>query len=248
MSHLTDRFVRAVDYARVAHATQVRKGSRVPYLYHPLGVASLVIEFGGSEDQVIAALLHDVVEDCGQAHAPIIREQFGDVVANIVEACTDGTAEGKVEHSSLEAKRQDWMRRKLTYIAHLREASDETLLVSACDKLHNARAIVQDLEAGQDVFARFTGQRDGTLAYYYSLADIFVERRIPPVSFVMNAVGRMHELANNDSPSTLERLATLNGLRPRKDKLQPYLDSGAMIEDDGIDGLGFFPSDSHKGT
>ncbi len=95
MTALTDRFARAVDYARIAHAAQVRKGSGIPYVYHPLAVASLVIEFGGNEDQAIVAVLHDVVEDCGQAHAAIIRAQFGNAVADIVEACTDGTAEGK---------------------------------------------------------------------------------------------------------------------------------------------------------
>lgn len=93
MTVLTDRFTRAVDHARIAHAAQLRKGSVIPYLYHLLGVASLVIEFGGDEDQAIAGLLHDTLEDCGEAHEPIIRAQFGDRVADIVVACTDGTAE-----------------------------------------------------------------------------------------------------------------------------------------------------------
>lgn len=248
MTVLTDRFTRAMDYARVAHATQVRKGSQIPYLYHPIAVASLVIEFGGSEDQAIAGLLHDVVEDCGAAHAAVIRGQFGDDVADIVEACTDGTAEKKASHTTPDEKRNDWMRRKLTYIAHLESAPAETLLVSACDKLHNARAIIQDLETGHDVFARFTGERDGTLAYYYSLARIFVERHVPPAGLVMIAAKEMHELANHPSPITLEELAAAQALRPRKEKLQPYLDSGALTEDDGIDGLGFFPSDPDRGT
>lgn len=248
MTVLTDRFTRALDYARIAHAAQVRKGSQIPYLYHPIAVASLVIEFGGSEDQAIAGLLHDVVEDCGAAHAAVIRMQFGDDVAEIVEACTDGTAETKASHTTPEDKRNDWMRRKLTYVAHLSDAPDETLLVSACDKLHNARAIVQDLEAGHDVFARFTGKRVGTLAYYYSLAKIFIERQVPAAALLMSVANRMHELANGASPITLERLAAAEGLRPRKEKLQPYLDSGAVIEDDEVDGLGFFPSDSDKVT
>jgi (p)ppGpp synthase/HD superfamily hydrolase len=185
----------------------------VPYIYHPLGVASLVIEFGGNEDQVIAALLHDVVEDCGQAHAAIIRDQFGDAVATIVEACTDGSAEGKAAHADPEAKRKDWMRRKLTYISHLIEASDDTLLVSACDKLHNARAIVQDLEAGHDVFVRFTGKREGTLAYYYSLGKIFLDRRIPPAALVVSTANRLHEISNDAPRITLEELAVTEGLR-----------------------------------
>ena len=92
---LTGRFTRAVDYARIAHAGQVRKGTSIPYLTHLLGVATLVIEHGGSEDQAIAGLLHDLLEDCGAHHEAIIRAEFGDAVADIVLACTDGTAEGK---------------------------------------------------------------------------------------------------------------------------------------------------------
>ncbi|EIM03360.1 Guanosine polyphosphate pyrophosphohydrolase/synthetase [Rhodanobacter denitrificans] len=115
MTALTDRFSRAVDYARIAHATQCRKGSNIPYLYHLLGVASLVIEFGGNEDQVIAGLLHDTIEDGGAEHEATIRAQFGDAVANIVKDCTDGTAEGKASHTDAEAKRRDWIERKLAY-------------------------------------------------------------------------------------------------------------------------------------
>jgi (p)ppGpp synthase/HD superfamily hydrolase len=184
MTALTDRFSRAVDYARIAHAAQFRKGSDIPYIYHLLGVASLVIEFGGSEDQVIAGLLHDTLEDCGASHEAVIREQFGDTVADIVKDCTDGTAgtaEGKASHTDPEAKRRDWIERKLAYLAHLKTAPDQTLLVSACDKLHNARAIVQDLEdpeVGTRVFDRFTGGRTGTLAYYHSLAEIFSARNV----------------------------------------------------------------------
>jgi (p)ppGpp synthase/HD superfamily hydrolase len=111
MTALTDRFSCAVDYARIAHAAQFRKGSHIPYIYHLLGVASLVIEFGGSEDQAIAGLLHDTLEDCGASHEAAIREQFGDAVADIVKDCTDGTAEGKASHTDPEAKRRDWIER-----------------------------------------------------------------------------------------------------------------------------------------
>jgi hypothetical protein len=160
MTLLTERYTRAVDYARVAHAAHYRKGSGIPYIYHLLAVSSLVIEFGGNEDQAIAGLLHDVIEDCGAEHGPRIREQFGQNVARIVEACTDGTAEAKADHTDPEARRQDWLRRKQGYLQHLAEADDEVLLVSGCDKLHNARALVQDLEdpaVGEAVFGRFTG-------------------------------------------------------------------------------------------
>ena len=86
MTPLTDSFTRAVDYARIAHAAQVRKGSNIPYLSHLLGVSSLFLEFGGSEDQAIAGLLHDVIEDCGEAPRHLVRAQFGDAVADIVAA------------------------------------------------------------------------------------------------------------------------------------------------------------------
>jgi (p)ppGpp synthase/HD superfamily hydrolase len=221
MTILTDRFTRAVDYARIAHATQIRKGSGIPYLYHPLAVASLVIEFGGDEDQAIAGLLHDVVEDCGQAHAVIIRQRFGDEVATIVEACTDGTVEGKTSHSDPDARWNDWMRRKLAYIAHLDAASDGTLLVSACDKLHNARAIVQDLEGGHDVFARFTGKRDGTLAYYHALAKLFEDRKVAASAQLATVVRRMLKLVDCAAPATLPQLAAQGTHPPSQSTSQP---------------------------
>lgn len=161
-------------------------------------MASLVIEFGGSEDQAIAGLLHDTIEDGGAAYEATIRAQFGDAVADIVRACTNGTAEGKASHTDGEAKRRDWIERKLAYLAHLRQAPDAALLVSACDKLHNARAIVQDLEdpeIGTRVFDRFTGGRDGTLGYYQSLSQIFLAREIRVARVLDTTVGWMHELA-----------------------------------------------------
>lgn len=198
MTVLSHRFTRAVDYARIAHTAQVRKGTEIPYLSHLLGVASLVLEFGGNEDQAIAAVLHDVIEDCGEAHRVLVRQEFGDAVADIVEACTDGTAESKATHSDAEAKRLDWVRRKLGYLDHLAHAPDAVLLVSGCDKLHNARAIVQDLEdpcTGQAVFDRFKGGKVGTLGYYEAIVQTF-KRRGPPMAPALDAVvGRMHDLA-----------------------------------------------------
>lgn len=198
MTALTDRFSRAVDYARIAHAAQFRKGSDIPYIYHLLGVASLAIEFGGNEDQAIAGLLHDTLEDCGAAHEAVIRTQFGDAVADIVVDCTDGTAEGKASRTDPEARRRDWIERKLVYLAHLKAAPEQTLLVSACDKLHNARAIVQDLEnpeVGTRVFDRFTGGRDGTLGYYQALAEIFLARGTRAARVLDSTVDWMHQLA-----------------------------------------------------
>ena len=206
MTILTKRFTDAFDYARVAHAAQVRKGSSIPYLYHLLGVASLVIEFGGDEDQAIAGLLHDVIEDCGEPHRALVRAQFGDAVADIVEDCTDGSAESKASHTDIEAKRRDWMRRKLDYLAHLAKAPDATLLVSGCDKLHNARAILNDLEnpeVGTRAFERFTGGREGTLGYYQSLSEVFSKRGARMVVQLEATVARMHALAGATSRISL---------------------------------------------
>ena len=164
MTMLSERFTAAVDHARIAHAAQVRKGTTIPYLQHLLGVASLVLEYGGDEDQAIAALLHDAVEDCGEAQVALIRERFGERVLAIVLGCTDGSAEGKAAHVDAVAKRCDWLARKQAYLAHLADAADDVLLVSGCDKLHNARAIVGDLEnpaVGPTVFGRFTGVPGG---------------------------------------------------------------------------------------
>lgn len=191
---LTARFTQAVDYAREAHASQTRKGTSIPYIAHLLGVASLVLDYGGDEDQAVAALLHDAIEDQGEHHAALIRKQFGDRVATIVLACTDGTREGKAAAQTPEAKRADWQKRKQRYLAHLAEASDDALLVSGCDKLHNARAIVTDLrnpEVGVAVFDRFTGQRDGTLWYYREIARVFSERKAPMASALASAVAAM---------------------------------------------------------
>jgi (p)ppGpp synthase/HD superfamily hydrolase len=159
----------ALDYAAEAHQKQVRKGTNIAYLSHLLGVSSLVIEHGGDEDQAIAGLLHDILEDCGIVHETTIRERFGERVLKIVQACTDGTPDAS-------GQKAPWRERKAAYLAHLRSTPEDALLVSACDKLHNARAIATDLASGEDVFARFTGGRDGTLWYYRSLAEVFVER------------------------------------------------------------------------
>lgn len=195
---LTERFTAAVDYARLAHANQTRKGTAIPYVQHLLGVASLVLEYGGDEDQVIAGLLHDVLEDCGEAHADAIGVRFGKRVLAIVRGCTDGTAEAKAQAADAETKRRDWLRRKQTYLAHLAGASDDMLLVSGCDKLHNARAIVGDLEdarIGGRVFERFTGGRDGTLTYYRLLADLFTQREVAMARALESTMDRMHRLA-----------------------------------------------------
>ncbi|WP_374603013.1 HD domain-containing protein [Arenimonas sp.] len=189
MTALTHRYTQAIDYARIAHAAQFRKGSKIPYIYHLLGVSSLVLEYGGTEDQAIAGLLHDVLEDCGAAHEATIRAQFGDAVATIVKDCTDGTAEGKA--ATTEDKVTNWTRRKLKYISHIKAESRTSLLVTACDKLHNARAILADLhgKAGMGVFRRFTAGKLGTLQYYEAISQVLLKRAGAKSS-------RLHELAH----------------------------------------------------
>ncbi|WP_298149289.1 MULTISPECIES: HD domain-containing protein [Metallibacterium] len=192
---------KAVALAERAHAGQFRKGTRIPYIAHPMTVASLVLDYGGTPEQAAAALLHDVIEDGGQRFAGEIEQQFGARVLAIVEACTDGTAESKAKAKSPAAKRADWKKRKLGYLKRLRQESDETLLVSACDKLHNARAIVSDLEhIGPAVFDRFTAEREGTLWYYGAVLRIMEERRSPVALALAQALDRMQALAGPEHP------------------------------------------------
>jgi GTP pyrophosphokinase len=180
---LGPRFLRAFLFAAEKHAGQGRKASTVPYIAHLMGVASLVLEAGGDEDLAIAALLHDVVEDCGGA--PMLKEvrrRFGKRVANIVEGCTDTDIDPK----------PPWRERKENYLRHLRNADPDTRLVSAADKLHNVRSILTDYrDVGESIWARFNGGRDGTLWYYRVLLDEFLRRK-------PNRITRELELAVND--------------------------------------------------
>lgn len=187
---LTERIGRALALAVEAHTGQKRKGTEIPYLAHPMGVASIALDHGADEDQAIAALLHDAVEDGGEHFAEIIREQFGDRVADIVEGCTDGVPDAS-------GVKEAWLPRKERYIAHLRESSDDVLLVSGSDKLHNARAIVEDLlNVGRSVFDRFTATPDQTIWYYETLSEIFTERATPIAKPLLETVRRMKQLAN----------------------------------------------------
>jgi (p)ppGpp synthase/HD superfamily hydrolase len=193
---LTPRFVEALQYAITAHHSQVRKGTDVTYVAHLLGVASLVLEHGGDEDEAIAGLLHDTIEDCANGHAATIRARFGAAVADLVLGLTDGTAERKAAFASPQDKRADWKRRKDAYLAQLAHHDDRVLRVSCCDKLYNARAIVSDLHAiGFDVFRRFTAGVDGTLWYYAELAKVFERRQVGPAAELIRTVREMARLA-----------------------------------------------------
>lgn len=188
----------ALALAHDAHRTQLRKGTDIPYIAHPMAVAALVLEHGGSEDQAIAALLHDTIEDGGEAYAARIDAGFGPAVLAMVRTCSDGSAETKARAHTAAAKYADWQQRKVHYMAHLRALPDDdpALLVSACDKLHNARAIVADLRLlGDALFERFTGRRDGTLWYYDALAGIFLDKRVAPATSLIRVVASMRKAA-----------------------------------------------------
>lgn len=204
-------FSKALALAEAAHHGQSRKGTNLPYILHPLAVASLVIEYGGDQEQAIAGLLHDAVEDGGQRYAGIIRDEFGARVLSLVEACTDGTRERKEQASEPAARKKDWEARKLGYINRLSQESPDALLVTACDKLHNVRSIIADVQAhGVGVFDRFTTGRDGTLWYYGAVCKVLLERRVPPAATLADEVSRLRELAGSpDEPLALaEALAS----------------------------------------
>lgn len=166
---LTPRFEKALQEAFRYHSRQSRKGeAAVPYMGHLLGVTSIVIDAGGTEDQVIAALLHDAPEDQGgEATLEEIRVKFGDNVAGIVKDLSD----------TFEDPKPPWKKRKEHYLDHLQTVSHSTLLVSLADKLHNVQSIGLDREqVGEKVWDRFTGKREGSLWYYRALGKIYGER------------------------------------------------------------------------
>jgi len=176
---LTDRFDRALLYATHVHGGQVRKETTIPYIAHLLAVAATVLEYDGSEDMAIAALLHDAVEDQGgEPRLSDIRNRFGDRVADIVRSCSD-----TVVNSSAGQKKEDWKTRKTRYIEHLKLVDQDTLLVSLSDKVHNARSILRDLrkpEIGTAVWKRFKPTKEETLWYYRDIAKSFQKRLKDP--------------------------------------------------------------------
>ncbi len=159
----TEKFVDALVYAARLHRDQTRKGTGVPYVTHLLAVAAIVGENGGTEEEVVAALLHDAPEDAGgETRLAEIQARFGDGVADIVAGCTD----------TYEDPKPPWRARKEAYLDHLAGAPAPVRLVSAADKLHNARSVLSDYRAvGEDLWGRFNGGRDGTLWYYRAVAD-----------------------------------------------------------------------------
>lgn len=172
---LTPRFHEALVYATEWHKDQARKSTDLPYILHPLGVASLVLEAGGNEDEAIAGLLHDVPEDCGgEPRLFEIEQQFGSRVAEIVRACSDTLVEDREDKAPYEQRKQ-------THFDHLQLADDGILLVTAADKLHNARAIASDLQNhGEDLWSRFTGTKAQVIWYYEMMFGLLTKRNVSP--------------------------------------------------------------------
>ena len=168
------RFADALAYATLLHDGQLRKGTYIPYVSHLLAVAGLVLEHGGGDDEAIAALLHDGPEDQGgETVLAGIRARFGDRVADIVAACSD----------TFETPKPPWKARKQAYIAAIAGKSDGARLVSAADKLHNARAILADLRVlGPALWERFNAGRDDILWYYGALCDAFEAHGATPLT------------------------------------------------------------------
>jgi (p)ppGpp synthase/HD superfamily hydrolase len=185
---LTDRFEEALIFAARLHTGQMRKRSNIPYIAHLLGVTSLVLEDGGTEDEAIAALLHDAVEDQGGLKTlEEIRLRFGELVADIVMAVSDSHTEPK----------PPWRERKEAYISSMREASPSAIRVSLADKVYNARSTLQDLRfEGETAWLKFNGGKDGTLWYYEQLIQAFeIHGSNPLLSELIRTVDQIRKLA-----------------------------------------------------
>lgn len=192
---LSVRFTEAFTFATQLHVSQTRKGGEVPYIAHLLGVASIALEYGASEDEAIAALLHDAIEDQGGVTTrEEIRRRFGETVTAIVDGCTDSDTTPK----------PPWRQRKEAYLAHLPTASASVRLVSASDKLYNAWSILKDYRLlGEAVWERFKGGKDGTLWYYRALVEAFRSAEVTPLieelERVVDALERLADLSAKKS-------------------------------------------------
>ena len=199
---LTDRFLKSVALAQEVHGHQRRTGTEIPYLAHLLVVCGLVMEDGGDEDEAIAAILHDAVEDGGgRLLLERISDEFGSHVAAIVEGLTDNL-EGPEDES--------WIDRKRRYLAHLPKVTDDAVLrVALADKVHNARSLVRDYrEEGHVLWDRFTQKTAREQLWYYSgLLAFFQNRRPGPLTEdLLRAVGELSWLVANDEAQRTERV------------------------------------------
>lgn len=191
----TDRISAAFALAALVHEKQKCKSTDIPYISHPMAVAAQVSVWGGSEDQFIAALLHDVVEDGGAQYMPVIEQHFGIHVLDLVMACSDAAPQRGQPKGA-------WIERKEKYIANLRSAADEVLLISAADKWHNLASILADAkQLGEVVFDRFirqdferTDKKKMVLWYYKELLAVYRERNVPVVVELENLLSEIENV------------------------------------------------------
>ena len=187
---LDPRYIEALDFAARLHDGQMRKGSQVHYLSHLLSVSALVMEHGGSEEEAIAALLHDSVEDMGDTYESgfhgepksgrdalkrDVSLRFGNEVLSIVIGCTDDEDHITGVRLPKDGSVETWRNRKQAYLQRLRGTEDvRKIRVSLADKLHNARCILLDYqEEGAAFWKRFTAGREEQIWYYGQLAEVF---------------------------------------------------------------------------
>ncbi len=190
MSILTDRFAAALAYAEGLHRRQTRKGNDIPYIAHLMTVCATVLEWGGGEDVAIAALLHDAVEDQGGLETlAIIRERFGDPVADIVAACSDSVTTDP-------AAKAPWLERKQAHLDKLAKAGREVAMVTAADKLHNLQAMIRDVRRdGPQTMARFNAAPDRIVWFHNEVARALApHRECAPVAEVTEATRILAEL------------------------------------------------------
>ena len=183
----TERLDRAIALATDAFRRKTRKGTGIPYITHLLQVMVTVAEHGGTEDQMIAAVLHDYLEDIESATEDELRREFGDAVAEIVVALSDATTHPK----------PPWQERKEQYIALVATKPAEVKLVSAADKLHNAQSLLRDYgTVGEDLWSRFTASRDQTLWYYREMIRALgTDWEHPLLEELRRVVRELHEAA-----------------------------------------------------
>jgi (p)ppGpp synthase/HD superfamily hydrolase len=160
---MSERFVVAVELANELHGDQIRKGTKVPYISHPLIVSGIVLQHGGGEDEAIAALLHDTVEDCGGKPVMVrIRKRFGDNIADLVDGCSETDIQPK----------PPWRERKDGYIESIKSANPSVRLISCADKIHNASSIISEYrKVGERVWDRFKANKTETLWFYTSIIN-----------------------------------------------------------------------------
>jgi (p)ppGpp synthase/HD superfamily hydrolase len=195
---LSERFEQALVYACRAHNKHTRKGAGVPYISHLMAVSAIVLEHGGTENEAIAALLHDAAEDAGGVQRlEDINVQFGTEVAGIVAGCTD----------TYTVPKPDWEMRKIAHVERVKAMPESVRIVVAADKIHNAMSVIEDYrEVGEEIWSRFTGGRDGTLWYYRAMCEALHEgadqierpglKRLLRV--LTRRVQRLHELAGEE--------------------------------------------------